>query len=88
MLGVSLLELRQNLIVLLDDIVWGWTSHLQCFLIIKFNSPEWCVRACMRACMFLPLLADRKTILSKGLVKCSGSSVFLKSRFGIGYNLR
>jgi len=33
------------------------------------------------------LLADRKAILSAGDIRCIGSSLFLKSRFGLGYNL-
>jgi ATP-binding cassette subfamily A (ABC1) protein 3 len=33
------------------------------------------------------LLADRVAILSKGRLKCCGSSLFLKNRFGQGYQL-
>jgi len=33
------------------------------------------------------ILADRKAVLSKGKVRCIGSSLFLKSRFGLGYHL-
>ncbi|XP_061031488.1 ATP-binding cassette sub-family A member 6 [Eubalaena glacialis] len=33
------------------------------------------------------ILADRKVILSSGRVKCAGSSVFLKRRWGLGYHL-
>lgn len=33
------------------------------------------------------ILADYKAILSKGKVRCAGSSLFLKNRFGIGYHL-
>lgn len=33
------------------------------------------------------ILADRKTILSGGRLRCLGSSLFLKSRFGVGYHL-
>ncbi|UYV60339.1 hypothetical protein LAZ67_1000878 [Cordylochernes scorpioides] len=33
------------------------------------------------------ILADRKAIISKGKLKCAGSSLFLKNRFGIGYHL-
>ena len=34
------------------------------------------------------ILADRKAILSKGRVQCVGSSLFLKSKFGVGYHLK
>ena len=33
------------------------------------------------------LLGDRIAILNQGQLKCSGSSLFLKSRFGTGYHL-
>ncbi|XP_073435874.1 ABC-type organic anion transporter ABCA8-like [Dendrobates tinctorius] len=34
------------------------------------------------------ILADRKVVLSRGMVKCVGSSWFLKRKWGIGYHLR
>jgi ATP-binding cassette, subfamily A (ABC1), member 5 len=34
------------------------------------------------------ILADRKAIIVKGKLKCMGSSLFLKNRFGLGYYLR
>lgn len=34
------------------------------------------------------ILADRKAIISKGRLRCCGSSLYLKTRFGIGYNLK
>ncbi|XP_070249640.1 ABC-type organic anion transporter ABCA8-like isoform X1 [Myotis yumanensis] len=33
------------------------------------------------------VLADRKVFLSKGKLKCAGSSLFLKKKWGIGYHL-
>ena len=33
------------------------------------------------------LLSDRKAIISKGELRCLGSSLFLKNKFGIGYHL-
>ena len=32
-------------------------------------------------------MSDRKAILSKGRLKCVGSSLFLKQKFGVGYHL-
>lgn len=34
------------------------------------------------------LLADRKAIVRRGTLRCSGSSLFLKNRFGTGYHLK
>ncbi|KAM5310189.1 ATP-binding cassette sub-family A member 6 [Glossophaga mutica] len=33
------------------------------------------------------ILADRKVIMSNGKLKCAGSSIFLKKRWGLGYHL-
>lgn len=33
------------------------------------------------------ILGDRIAIMAEGKVKCCGSSLFLKKRFGVGYNL-
>ena len=33
------------------------------------------------------ILGDRIGIMAEGKVKCCGSSLFLKKRFGVGYNL-
>uniref|UniRef100_A0A8D0BDH6 ABC transporter domain-containing protein n=1 Tax=Salvator merianae TaxID=96440 RepID=A0A8D0BDH6_SALMN len=34
------------------------------------------------------VMADRKAVISQGLLKCLGSSLFLKTKWGIGYRLR
>lgn len=36
---------------------------------------------------FYFFLADRKAVVSKGRLRCCGSSLFLKNKFGIGYHL-
>jgi ATP-binding cassette subfamily A (ABC1) protein 3 len=33
------------------------------------------------------ILGDRIGIMAKGKMTCLGSSIFLKSKFGVGYNL-
>ena len=33
------------------------------------------------------ILGDRIAIMAEGDVQCSGSSLFLKNRYGVGYNL-
>ncbi|XP_071532999.1 cholesterol transporter ABCA5-like [Panulirus ornatus] len=33
------------------------------------------------------ILADRKAIMSRGKLRCCGSSLFLKNKFGLGYHL-
>lgn len=34
------------------------------------------------------VLGDRICIMAEGKVQCCGSSLFLKNRFGVGYNLK
>ncbi|MGH0133372.1 UNVERIFIED_CONTAM: hypothetical protein FKN15_052353 [Acipenser sinensis] len=34
------------------------------------------------------ILADRKAVLSQGLLRCIGSSLYLKTKCGVGYHLR
>lgn len=33
------------------------------------------------------ILGDRIAIMAEGDVQCNGSSLFLKNRYGVGYNL-
>lgn len=33
-------------------------------------------------------MTDRKAVLSKGRLRCVGSSHFLKQKFGVGYHLK
>jgi ATP-binding cassette, subfamily A (ABC1), member 5 len=33
------------------------------------------------------VFADRKLIMSRGKLRCAGTSLFLKNRFGLGYHL-
>ena len=33
------------------------------------------------------ILGDRIAIMAEGQVQCTGSSLFLKNRYGVGYNL-
>ena len=33
------------------------------------------------------VLSDRKAFMSKGRLKCVGSSLYLKNKFGVGYHL-
>lgn len=34
------------------------------------------------------ILGDRIAIMAEGDVQCIGSSLFLKNRYGVGYNLK
>ena len=60
---------------------------------IRMNVLNSIMQMLIRFVLFLFLFlffffSDYKAILSKGKVRCAGSSLFLKNRFGIGYHLK
>ena len=75
---------------------WGWHSGRSAF---SFNSCTatlaWLLNICLMQGRVIIVhdevssvcVADRKAIISKGRLRCVGSSLFLKNRFGLGYHL-
>lgn len=59
--------------------VWGFLKERRADRVILFST-QFTDEA--------DILADRKVILSNGALKCTGSSVFLKRKWGLGYHLR
>ncbi|XP_006247716.1 ATP-binding cassette sub-family A member 6 isoform X1 [Rattus norvegicus] len=58
--------------------VWGFLKERRADRVILFST-QFTDEA--------DILADRKVILSNGALKCTGSSVFLKRKWGLGYHL-
>ncbi|KAG9465850.1 hypothetical protein GDO78_017643, partial [Eleutherodactylus coqui] len=59
--------------------IWAWLKEHKVNRVIMFST------------QFMDeadLLADRKAVISNGRLKCVGSSLFLKTKWGIGYHLR
>ncbi|XP_053309021.1 cholesterol transporter ABCA5 [Spea bombifrons] len=58
--------------------VWNLLKNRKANHVIVFNTH------CMEEA---DILADRKAVLSQGTLKCIGSSLYLKSKWGVGYRL-
>ncbi|XP_065189363.1 ATP-binding cassette sub-family A member 9-like [Sycon ciliatum] len=88
-LSVGIALIGDPKIVFLDEPTSGMDplSRRQLWTLLKSSRKERIIFLTTHFMDEADILADRKAILSKGRVQCAGSSVFLKSRFGIGYNL-
>lgn len=63
-----------------------WHVFIYCF---SMTSPVYMYVFFTKLCNYFSIfLTDRKAFISKGKLRCCGSSLFLKSRFGIGYHLK
>ncbi|KAM9296636.1 ABC-type organic anion transporter ABCA8-like [Gastrophryne carolinensis] len=77
-------------VLLLDEPTAGLDpcSRHQVWAILKERKDD---RVTLLSTQFMDeadILADRKAVISGGLLKCVGSSLFLKTKWGIGYHLR
>ncbi|XP_068120404.1 ABC-type organic anion transporter ABCA8-like isoform X2 [Hyperolius riggenbachi] len=87
-LGISILGNPQ--VLLLDEPTAGLDpcSRHQVWAILKERKAD---RVTLLSTQFMDeadILADRKAVISAGRLKCVGSSLFLKRKWGIGYLLR
>ncbi|KAE8576215.1 hypothetical protein XENTR_v10004104 [Xenopus tropicalis] len=86
--GIAILGDPQ--VLLLDEPTAGLDpcSRHHVWTILKENKAD---RVTLFSTQFMDeadILADRKAVISKGRLKCVGSSLFLKRKWGIGYHLR
>lgn len=55
--------------------------------LLAYKAADRCVILTTHSMYEADVLADRKLVIMKGKLRCAGTSVFLKNRFGVGYNL-
>lgn len=65
-----------------------WCSSNAAFSLFKSCSCFRCRSRVLQLKVPCVLSLDRKAVISQGMLKCLGSSLFLKSKWGIGYRLR
>ncbi|KAI8824447.1 uncharacterized protein EV422DRAFT_520128 [Fimicolochytrium jonesii] len=88
-LSVGIAILARPKLLILDEPTSGMDplSRRQLWDLLSAGKPDRCTLLSTHFMDEADVLADRKAILSHGQVQCLGTSMFLKKRFGIGYQL-
>ncbi|XP_038612933.1 ATP-binding cassette sub-family A member 9-like [Tachyglossus aculeatus] len=76
-------------VLLLDEPTCGLDprSRLRVWDLLKSRKSDRVILLCTHRMDEADVLADRKVFISNGKLKCAGSSLFLKKKWGIGYHL-
>ena len=76
-------------VLILDEPTSGVDPYSRRFLwdLIKEFKKGRCVILTTQSMQEADVFADRKLIFSHGRLRCAGTSLFLKNRFGLGYHL-
>lgn len=89
-LTVAIAMIGNSKIVMLDEPTSGMDTSARRKLwdMLKKNKKDKIIILTTHYMDEADILADRIAIMSEGAIQCVGSSLFLKNRFGIGYNLK
>ncbi|XP_051490810.1 ATP-binding cassette sub-family A member 10-like isoform X2 [Apus apus] len=89
-LSIGITMLGNPQILLLDEPTAGLDplSRYQVWKLLKEHRASQVILFSTQSMDEADILADRKAFLSHGRLKCVGSSLFLKKKWGIGYHLR
>jgi len=76
-------------VVILDEPTSGMdnTSRRRLWDMLKKNKKDKIIIMTTHYMDEADILGDRIAIMSEGKIQCTGSSLFLKQRYGVGYNL-
>jgi ATP-binding cassette subfamily A (ABC1) protein 3 len=88
-LSVGCAMIGNSKIVILDEPTSGMdtTSRRRLWEMLKANKNGKIIILTTHYMDEADILGDRIAIMAEGKVKCCGSSLFLKNRYGVGYNL-
>lgn len=88
-LSVAIAMIGNSKIVMLDEPTSGMdtTARRRLWEMLKRNKQGRIVILTTHYMDEADILGDRISIMAEGKVVCTGSSLFLKNRFGVGYNL-
>jgi ATP-binding cassette subfamily A (ABC1) protein 3 len=88
-LSVAIALIGDSKIVMLDEPTSGMdtTSRRKLWDMLKRNKQGRIIILTTHYMDEADILGDRIAIMAEGRVQCTGSSLFLKNRYGVGYNL-
>ena len=88
-LSLAIALIADSPVVLLDEPTSGMdlTARRQMWDMLKNNKSNRIIILTTHYMEEADVLADRIAIMSEGTLRCCGSSLFLKSRYGVGYYL-
>ena len=88
-LSVAIAMIGNSNIVMLDEPTSGMdtTARRKLWEMLKKNKAGKIVILTTHYMDEADILGDRIAIMAEGDVQCTGSSLFLKNRYGVGYNL-
>ena len=88
-LSVGIALIGNSKLVMLDEPTSGMdlTARRRIWDMLKRNKQERIIILTTHYMDEADILGDRIAIMASGKIKCCGSSLFLKKKFGVGYNL-